>query len=447
MQRTVSRRQLLQAGSVSAAAAGFWLTGGVTESFAAQPGANERLNIAIIGAGGQGGGNAGQQVVRDENIVALCDVSSDRARTVFNRYPNVPKYTDFRVMYEKQKDIQAVIVSTPDHTHFHATAMALQRGKHVYTEKPLTHDVWEARQLKILAAKHKVATSMGNMGTAANGIRTGAEIIRSGAIGNVSEVHVWTNRPGTFWRQGHSERPKARPEVPKHLSWDLWLGPAPERPYHGDYVPFAWRGWWDFGTGALGDMGCHTMNLAFMALQLGPPSSIVAETDRPNNNESPPNGLMVTYQFPARNNRPAVTLKWYEVRRPPNDLFNGEQVRTSGSLFIGNKGKLYSPDDYGSQYILLPRADFREYRPPQPTIARSPGHHAEWIRACKGGAAPMTNFVDYSSLLTEIVLLGNVAIRTGQRVTWDSEKLQAIDLPAAAQYIRRTYRKGWEWNA
>lgn len=461
MQRKVSRRKFMQAGSVSAAAAGFWLTGGVTESFAAQAGggANERLNIAVIGCGGQGGGNASQPVIagrpamnnqpaiRGENIVALCDVDANRARTVFDRYPKVPTYTDFRVMYEKQKDIQAVIISTPDHQHFHATAMALQRDKHVYTEKPLTHDVWEARQLKILAAKHKVATSMGNMGTAADGIRTAAEIIRSGAIGNVSEVHVWTNRPGMYWRQGHSERPKNRPEVPKTLAWDLWIGSAPDRPYHGDYCPFAWRGWWDFGTGALGDMGCHTMNLAFMALQLGAPSSVVAETDRASNNESPPNGLMVTYQFPARNNRPAVTLKWYEVRRPPMDLFHGEQVRSSGSLFVGNKGKLYSPDDYGAQYILLPRNDFREYRPPQPTIPRSPGHHAEWIRACKGGAAPMTNFAEYACPLTELVLLGNVAIRTGQRVTWDAEKLQAIDLPAAAQYIRRTYRKGWEWNA
>jgi predicted dehydrogenase len=447
MGRKVSRRQFVKAGGVSAAAAGFWLTGGVTESFAAQPGANERLNIAIIGCGGQGGGNAGQAVVRAENVVALCDVDSNRARGVFERYPKLTPYTDFRIMLEKQKDIQAVIVSTPDHTHFHASAMAIQRGKHVFTEKPLTHSVWEARQLKLLASKHKVATSMGNMGTASNGIREAAEIIRSGAIGDVREVHVWTNRPGNFWRQGHDSRPKARPSVPKSLHWDLWLGPAAERPYHPDYVPFAWRGWWDFGTGGLGDMGCHTMNLAFMALQLGPPSSVVAETDRAVNNESPPNGLMVTYEFPARGARRALTLKWYEVRRPPANLFEGEQVRTSGSLFIGNKGKLYSPDDYGGTYTLLPRNDFRDYRPPQPTIPRSPGHHAEWIRACKGGAPAMTNFVDYSSLLTEIVLLGNVAIRAGKRVVWDSEKLQAIDLPAANQYIHPPFRKGWEWTA
>ncbi len=460
MQRKVTRRQLLKAGSVSAAAAGFWLTGGVTESFAAQPGANERLNIAVIGCGGQGGGNASQQVVRAENIVALCDVDANRARTVFDRYPKAPKYTDFRVMYEKQKDIQAVIVSTPDNTHFHATAMALQRDKHVYTEKPLTHDVWEARQLKILAAKHKVATSMGNMGTASNGIREAAEVIRSGAIGEVREVHVWTNRP--IWPQG-IDRPKGRPEVPKTLSWDLWLGPAPERPYNPAYVPFAWRGWWDFGTGALGDMACHTMNLAFMALRLGAPSSISAEVVGGVGTDScPARGVTVTYEFPARGNgMPACRLYWYESpyqpnvpaakrvhRRPPAAVLEGvASPSDSGCMLVGNKGKLYSGSDYGSSYPLLPRADFADYRPPQPTIPRSPGHHAEWIRGCKGGAAPMTNFVEYSCPLTEIVLLGNVAMRTGQRITWDSEKLQAIDLPAAAQYIRRTYRKGWEWNA
>jgi len=427
---------------VSAAAAGFWLTGGITD--AAPQAAGERLNIALIGAGGRAAAN--ETGVRGENIVALCDVDTNRARNVYNRYPNVPKYTDFRVMLEKQKDIQAVVVSTPDHTHFHASATAMRMGKHVYCEKPLTHSVWEARQLKLLAAKHKVATSMGNQGTSSGGIRVASEIIRAGAIGDVREIHVWTNRPGTYWRQGHSQRPKERPEVPKHLSWDLWLGPVAERPYHGNYVPFAWRGWWDFGTGALGDMGCHTMNVAFMALQLGPPSSVVAETDQAVNNESPPNGLMVTYEFPARGNRPAVTLKWYEVRRPPMNLFHGEQIRASGALFIGNKGKLLSTSDYGDSHVLLPRADFAGYAPPLPSIPRSPGHHAEWIRACKGGVPATANFVDYAGPLTEIVLLGNVAIRAGKRIVWDSEKLQAIDLPAANAFIRRDYRKGWEWT-
>ncbi|MBI2806764.1 MAG: Gfo/Idh/MocA family oxidoreductase [Planctomycetes bacterium] len=458
MSRRISRRRFMQASGVSAAAAGYWLTGGVTESFAAQPGANARLNVALIGAGGRAEGN--EQGVRGENIVALCDVDQSRARNVYNRYPRVTKYTDFRVMLDKQKDIQAVVVSTPDHTHFHASAMALQRGKHVYCEKPLTHSVWEARQLGLLAAKHRVATSMGNQGTAHDGLRTAAEIIRSGAIGEVREVHVWTDRP--IWPQGIN-RPKGRQEVPKTLTWDLWLGPAPERPYNSAYVPFAWRGWWDFGTGALGDMACHTMNMPFMALRLSAPSAVSAEVVGGVNPESAPaRGVTVTYEFPARGQGlPALRLYWYEspyqpgvprekrvYRRPPANVLQGiNNVSGSGCMIVGSRGKMYSGSDYGSSYTLLPARDFADYRPPQRTIPRSPGHHAEWIRACKGGAAAMSNFTDYAGPLTEMVLLGNVAMRAGERIVWDSAKLQVTNVRGAAQYIRPPYRKGWEWNA
>ena len=444
MNRKLSRRKFLKASAVSATAAGFYLTGGVTESHAAQP-ANERLNIAIIGCGGQGGGNLGN-VAGGNNIVALCDVDDNRAGGSFNKYPKVPKYKDFRVMLDKQKDVEAVVVSTADHQHALASIMAMRMGKHVYCEKPLTHDVWEARLMAEVAAKQKVATQMGNQGTSSSSTRECTEVIRSGAIGDIREVHVWTDRPGMYWRQGHSERPKTE-DVPKTLDWDLWLGTAPQRPYNRGYCPFAWRGWWDFGTGALGDMGCHTMNQAFMALRLGPPSSVQAVTDMPVNNESPPNGLRVTYEFPARDKRPAVRMIWYESSRPAADLFHGEQITSGGSLFIGAKGKLYSRGDYGGNYVLLPRADFPNYRPPEPTLPRSPGHHAEWIRACKGGTPAMSNFTDYSGPLTEIVLLGNVAIRVGKRVVWNSEKLQAVDLAAANQYIHREYRKGWELRA
>jgi predicted dehydrogenase len=475
MVQKVSRRRFLQASSISAAAAGFWLTGGVTESYAAQPGANERLNIAMIGCGGQAGGYDPKKEqyrgnlagVRRENIVALCDVDSNRASSTFDHYPKVTKYTDFRAMLDKQKDIQAVVVTTPDHTHFHASAMAIQRGKHVYTEKPLTHSVWEARQLKLLASKHKVATSLGNHGTAHDGLRTAAEIIRSGAIGEVREVHVWTNRP--IWPQG-VDRPKERQDPPKTLNWDLWLGPAAPRPYYGPragtgrdgtYCPFTWRGWWDFGTGALGDMACHTMNLAFMALRLVAPTAVSAEVVGGVNAETAPaRGVTVTYEIPARHGLPALRLYWYEspyqpgvprekrvYRRPPAAVLEGiTNVSESGCMIVGNKGKMYSGSDYGSTYTLLPRADFQDYRPPQRTIPRSPGHHAEWIRACKGGVPAMSNFVDYAGPLTELVLLGNVAMRVGERFTWDSEKLQA-NVAAAAQYVRRPYRKGWEWNA
>lgn len=447
MNRRMHRRRFLQSSSVSAAAAGFWLTGGVTESFAAQPGANDRLNIALIGAGGRAEGN--ESGVRGENIVALCDVDQVRARNVFNRYPNAPKYTDFRVMLEKQKDIQAVVVSTPDHTHFHASATAIRMGKHVYCEKPLTHSVWEARQLRELAAKHKVATQMGNQGTSNNGFRTAVEVIRSGALGDVAEVHLWTNRP--IWPQGTAaleRRMKGNSTAPKTLNWDLWLGPAADRPYNDAYAPFAWRGWWDFGTGALGDMGCHTMNLPFMGLQLGAPSAISADVEGKVDREAAPVGCTVTYEFPARGRTlPACRLFWYERRRPPMNLLQGIQAGGSGCLIVGSKGTMYSGSDYGDSYRLLPEANYRDYRPPQPTLPRANGgHHAEWIRACKGGPAAMSNFVDYSGQLTETVLLGNLPIRVGQRVTWDSAKLQA-NVAAAAQYIRRPYRKGWEWNA
>ncbi len=446
MTRRINRRRFLKASGVSAAAAGFWLTGGVTESFAAQPGANERLNIALIGAGGRAEGN--ESGVRAENIVALCDVDGVRARNVFNRYPNVPKYTDFRVMLEKQKDIQAVVVSTPDHTHFHASATAIRAGKHCYTEKPLTHSVWEARQLKDLAAKHKVATQMGNQGTSASGLRTGVEIIRSGAIGEVREIHLWTNRP--IWPQGQAAldaRTKGNTTAAKTLSWDLWLGPCSDRAYNSAYLPFAWRGWWDFGTGALGDMGCHTMNLPYMALRLGAPSAISADVEGGKvDRDAAPVGCTVTYEFPARGEGlPACRLFWYERRRPPMEILQGIQAGGSGCVMVGNKGKMYSGSDNGDTYRLLPEADFREYRPPQASLPRSPGHHAEWIRACKGGVPAMSNFVDYSGQLAETVLLGNLPIRVGQRVTWDSAKLQA-NVAAAAQYIRREYRKGWEWT-
>jgi predicted dehydrogenase len=445
MSRKLSRRDFVKAGAVSATAAGFWLTGGVTETRAAQ-GANDRLNIAVIGCGGQGQSDLGN--VASENIVALCDVDDNRARNSFNKYPNVPKYKDFRVMLEKQKDIQAVTVSTPDHQHAIASIMAMRMGKHVYCQKPLTHDVWEARLMGTVAAKHRVATQMGNQGTSGDDLRTAAEMIRAGAIGNVSEVHVWTDRPGNYWRQGHSERPKERPPVPKTLDWDLWVGTAPDRPYSPAYVPFAWRGWWDFGTGALGDMACHIMNLPWMALQLTAPSAVQAVTDQPNNNESPPNGLRVTYEFPARGNRPAVRMIWYESSRPPMELFHGERVTGGGSLFVGAKGKLYSRSDYGGSNILLPQDNFRDYQPPRPTLPRVGGrHHQEWIRACKGGPPAMSNFTDYAGPLTEMVLLGNVAIRVGKRIVWNSEKLQAVDLPAADRYIHREYRKGWELQA
>jgi predicted dehydrogenase len=445
MSRRTNRRDFLKI--TAAAGTGFWIASGFEAEGAQQrrPGPNDRLNIGIIGAGGQGGGNLGN-VARSENIVALCDVDERRAANAYKNHPKAARYNDFRVMLDKQRDLDAVVVSTPDHQHAIASILAMNRGKHVYCEKPLTHDVWEARQMRLVAAKNRVATQMGNMGTANNTFRTAVEVIRAGTLGEVREVHVWTNRPGRFWRQGMTQRPKAE-EIPQGVHWDLWLGTAPSRPYNRAYVPFSWRGWWDFGTGALGDMACHTMNLPYMALQLGQPTSVVAEIHDPLSAESPPGGdrgCTVIYEFPARGKLPAVRLRWYEGPKnlPPRELFQGQRVVDSGALIIGSRGTMYSPSDYGGSYRLLPEATFKGYQPPKPTLPRSPGHHAEWIRACKGGPAAMANF-DYAGPFTEMVLLGNVAMRVGKRIDWDSEHLRARELPAADQYIRREYRKGW----
>jgi predicted dehydrogenase len=448
MSGKMQRRRFLQA-SAAAAGAGYFLNFGLTES-RAQDSANNRLNIAIIGAGGQGGGNAGN--VAGENIVALCDVHEQRAAGSFNRWPKAERYKDFRIMLDKQKNIDAVVVSTPDHVHAHASIMAMRLGKHCYTEKPLTHSVWEARQMKDTAQKFRVATQMGNQGTSNNTLREAVEVLRAGAIGEVREIHVWTNRP--IWPQ-NIDRPKESNPVPKDLDWDLWIGPAPHRPFHagpqfprqGTYAPFSWRGWWDFGTGALGDMACHTMNLPNMALRLGAPTAVSANVAHPVNNETAPMGCTVTYEFPQRNGLPACRLYWYERRLPDEKLFHGQKPSGSGILMIGSKGTMYSNSDYGGAYRLLPEGNFPNFRPPAPTLPRSPGHHAEWIRACKGGPPAMSNFVDYAGPLTEMVLLGNVAIRAGQRLVWDSAKLQVTNMPAAAQYIRREYRKGWELTA
>jgi predicted dehydrogenase len=329
--------------------------------------------------------------------------------------------------------------------------MAMRMGKHCYTEKPLTHSVWEARQMGLVARANRVATSMGNQGTATNGLRQSVEIIRSGALGEVREVHVWTNRP--IWPQGDDAlqaRARGNATVPATLDWDMWLGPVGNQPYNSCYVPFAWRGWWDFGTGALGDMACHTMNMPYMALRLGAPTSVVAElTTPPAHPEAAPMGCLVTYQFPARENLPACTLYWYERRKPPREKFldtlaANQEPPGSGVLIVGSRGTLYNTSDYGDNRRLAPAENFANYQPPEPSLPRSPGHHAEWVRACKGGPAAMSNFPDYAGPLTEMVLLGNVAMRTGQRIEWDSANLRVTNSSAAAQYIKREYRRGWE---
>ncbi len=442
MNLQTSRRDFLK--TTAAAGVGFWVAGTTRDVLATPPGPNDRLNVAVIGAGGRGGSNLGA-VARTENIVALCDVDEQRARNAFNRFPNAQRFTDFRQMFDRMANrIDAVTVSTPDHTHYHASAMAIRLGKHVYCEKPLTHSVWEARQLKILADRHNVKTQMGNQGTSNNTFREAVEVIQSGVLGPVRELHVWTNRP--IWPQG-IEEPLPEQPVPDHMSWNEWIGPAPMRPYNSNYAPFKWRGWWDFGTGAIGDMACHTMNLPFMGLRLEAPISVSARITDPDgvNNQTAPVGCIVTYEFPARGNLPPVTMHWYERNRPAAELFQGQNPSGSGCLIIGEQLTMYSPSDYGGSYRLLRNGEVQNVDRPDPTLPRVGGnHHGEWLNAIRNNTQAMSNFITYASKLTETALLGNVAIRVGRQFRWDAENLRSPDCEATAQYVRREYRQGWD---
>jgi predicted dehydrogenase len=387
-------------------------------------------------------------------VVAICDCDDNTLDQMAAKLPEAQKFNDFREMLTKlDKQIDAVTVSTADHTHAPASIMAMRLGKHVYCQKPLTHTVWEARMMREACNKYRVATQMGNQGTAENGLREAVETMRAGAIGPVREVHVWTNRP--VWPQAPDimERPKEKVEVPKHVHWDLFLGPAPERPYDPCYHPFKWRGWWDFGTGALGDMACHTANMAFMACNLTYPLSVFAESGDLNS-ETYPTWARVEWEFAGSRSMPPVKFVWYEGKRdgqkllPPAELLHGEQPPGSGSLIVGDKGVLYSPNDYGAQFKLLPAANFTDFKKPDPYLPRNgrgdEGMKAEWIAAAYGGPPAMSNF-NYAGMLTEPLLLGNIAIRmSGTKLLWDAPQLRFTNSPKANQYVSKEYRKGWE---
>jgi len=403
---------------------------------------SEKLNIAGVGIGGKGAADV--RNVNSENIVALCDVDEDYAAKTFKLYPRAKKYTDFRRMLERQKDIDAVMVATPDHTHAVIAMAAMEMGKHVFVQKPLTHNIYEAWQLTEAARKYKVATQMGNQGHAAEGIRMICEWVWDGAIGSVREVHVWTDRPGGRWAQG-VDRPKDTPPVPSALDWDIWVGPAPKRPYHPAYVPFKWRGWWDFGTGALGDMGCHIIDVPFWSLKLGRPISVEAETTRVNS-ETYPVASVVRYEFAVRGDMPAVEMTWYDggmLPSRPEELEEGRQMgnKSGGVLLVGDKGKILSGHN-GESPRLIPESKMEAYERPAETIPRSIGHYKEWIEACKGGKAACSNF-DYAGPLTETVLLGNLAIRAGKKLYWDRLNMKVTNMPEANEYISRQYRQGW----
>jgi predicted dehydrogenase len=447
----MNRRRFLQ--STAYAGVGFWLARRPALAGVKSP--NEKVNIACVGVGGKGSSDT-DQAGNYGNIVAICDVDDQRLEAKARRFPDAKKYCDFRKMLEEMdKQIDAVVVSTPDHTHAPASLMAMKMGKHVYCQKPLTHTVHEARQMRETARRHRVATQMGNQGTASNGIRQAVEIIRSGAIGNVREVHVWTNRPFGFWRQAPEvvARPSDTPPIPPHVHWDEFLGPAPYRPYHSAYHPFAWRGWRDFGTGALGDMACHTANLPFMALKLGLPKSVWAENGEVNP-ETYQGWANITYEFPEREGMPSVKLIWHEGARsgvrnlPHPDLLFGERPSDSGSLLIGDKGTMYSPSDYGANYRLLPAKNFEGYTPPAPTLPRLEGGNIdanmkmEWVRAIQGGPPPTSNF-DYAGTLTEAILLGNVAVQTGHKIEYNARRGHITNCREAVDFLKTEYRVGW----
>ena len=453
-EKKITRRSLMGA---AAGVAAFTIVPRHVLGGAGQTPPSEKINIAGVGIGGQGG--ADLRELSSQNIVALCDVDWAHAGGTFRRWPDARKYKDFREMLDKEdKNIDGVVVGTPDHLHAIVSMAAIKRNKHVYCEKPLTHTVREARMLADTAREHKVATQMGNQGQATEEVRLLCETIWDGAIGQVREVHVWTDRPlhGTnewYWPQG-VDRPKGEDPIPESLNWDLWIGPAPMRPYKanpdnprvGVYSPFVWRGWWDFGTGALGDIGCHSLDPVFRALKLGHPISVEACCTLVNN-ETYPVASRVTYEFPARGDLAPVTLHWYDggMKPPrPAELEDGRRWDTNGALYIGDKGKML-----GGR--LIPEARQKEYGKPPQKLERSPGHYMEWVIACKGGKPAGSNFPDHAGLLAQVVLLGNVAIRPelkaekylGTKLLWDGKEFKFTNVPEANKYLTKEYREGW----
>jgi predicted dehydrogenase len=406
---------------------------------------NNKLNIACCGVGGRG--YDAVQGMKGENLVGFCDVDDERAAKTFAEFPGVPHFRDFRVMLDKLgNQIDAVTVSTPDHMHFPIAMAAIALGKHVFVEKPLTHTVTEARRLAQAAREKKVMTQMGNQGHAGEGARRLKEWVDAGVLGEVREVHSWTDRP--IWPQGLKmpDHTKMMPVVQPTLSWDLWLGVARVREFDPAYLPFKWRGFWDFGTGALGDMGCHIMDGTYWALGLTAPTSV--EPISANGTDvSAPTASVIRMQFPERNGMPPVVWTWYDggLMPPlPPDLEEARKLQDDGTLIIGSKATVIA-DTYYDSIRIIPEVKMKEMASglPPKTIPRVVGgHFAEWIRACKGGVPAGSNF-DYSSRLTESVIIGNIAVRARRKIEWDSAALKVTNLPSANEFVSSVYRPGF----
>lgn len=407
----------------------------------------EKLRIAFIGTGGIGGFHL--ENTKDAGVVCpcYCDVDTRRMDMAREMHPDAKVYQDYRRLYDEMaSEIDAVMIGTPDHHHYPAAMLALQLGKHVYLQKPLTHTVWESRQLAEAAARYGVATQMGNQGHAMEGWRLVYEYVHCGALGDIVETHTWTDRP--IWPQGLT-RPEQESTIPENLDWDVWLGPAPVRPYaERVYHPFAWRGWWDFGTGALGDMACHTMDGIFWSLDPGYPTAVEPVAYSPMTDESFPKASIVRWEFPARGKRKAFTAYWYDGElRPttPAVLEVGRRMPGTGSLFVGTKATMMVSGDYGTSPRIIPEAVMREVGKPPQLLERSPGHVEEWVKACRGEESidfPQSRF-QYSAPMCETVLLGNIALRMGRRLEWDGPNLRFTNVPEANQYITKEYREGW----
>jgi predicted dehydrogenase len=448
----------------SAAALGYFFTADALSAVRAADKPSEKLRVAGIGVGGKGGGDIDQAGALMD-VVALVDCDRNTLNAKLKKFPNAKTFTDMRKLFdEMEKEFDAVTVGTPDHTHAWPSITAMRMKKHVYVQKPMTHSVFEARLMRETAKKFGVCGQMGNQGSAESGLRRAVELVQEGILGNVSEIHVWTNRP--IWPQapGVMKRPEGQDPIPSTLDWEAFIGPAPMRPYKKDtYHPFKWRGWLDFGTGALGDMACHTANMAFRACALTSPTVIEADaTDV--NDETYPSSAKIRYEYPKRGDKPheaALTFWWYEGKRGgkkvlPNEellkkvLPDGGKLADSGSIIVGDKAILFSPNDYGAQFRILAGGEelAKGDRSPKTLPINGKGDGGmkeEWVRAIREGKPEIaySNF-DIAGMLTEAILLGNVAIRTGKKLEFDAKKLECTNCKEASQFIKREYRKGWE---
>jgi len=440
----ITRRTFLK--HASHATAGFWLAGCATNVYRRPRvvGPNEKLHIGCIGIGGQGRGVTAELASFDTvQIAALCDVDDQYAAKTIAQYPGRPFYKDYREMLEKEKDLDAVMIATPDHWHAPIALAAMMLGKHVYCEKPLAHTIEEARLMAHVARRTGVVTQMGNQGHAGEGLRLTKEWIDAGAIGTVREVHVWTDRPGKYWHTQGRRRPTEFYPIPFSLDWNLWLGPAKERPYHPDYCPRQWRGWIDFGCGALGDMAVHNADPAFYALDLGAPDRVDAET-APTNPDSFPEWSIITYHFPTSNQGCPVTMKWYDGGKmppPPPGMEPDRKLESNGIYFVGDKGVLLAGGWSGTPR-LVPEKAMQEFQRPAKTIPRSPGHRREWVDACRAGKPQdAKSGFWYSAPFTEALLVGLLPVFTGKRIEWDARAMRATNAPEATPFIRKTYRR------